>query len=149
MEDKKLFDIALTYIGTPHINGGNVKGAGLDCCSLITHMVKESCGVDVPIVFGYSMDWFCKKECEELLKPYLDKYCFKVTELKAGDILSFRWGRAEYAHLAMYIGDGFVIHCQADMGVEITEVDSPYFFDAKGNSRLSGYWRLKDEFIQS
>lgn len=138
-----LKDVALTYVGTPHINGGNVKGAGLDCCTLITQIYQE-CGYGtIPISFGYSGDWFIKKNCEELMLPYLEKYFDKKTDLEIGDCITFAWGRAKYAHIAMVIDEGVVIHCDADEGVEITELSNPIFYDKQGHSRMSGIWGIK------
>lgn len=142
-----LYDIALTYIGTPHINGGNVKGAGLDCCTLIAQIIKEFYNVDIPIEFNYSGDWFCKYDCTEELFPYLEKYFEPVETLQEGDLISYKWGRSNYAHLSMYLCSNTVIHCQADVGVEITDLENPYFFYANGKTRATGIWRLKHELI--
>lgn len=146
----KLKSVALSYIGTPHINGGNVKGenGGLDCCTLITQILKEMGHGEICISFGYSADWFCKKDTEELMLPYLEKYFDKVNRLKVGDVITYRWGRAEYAHISMMIARRMVIHCDASCGVEAIEADNPKFYDRVGNTRISGFWRLKDEFIQ-
>ncbi len=142
MDKKTLNDKALEYIGTPWINGGNIKGAGLDCSTLPAHLFHELGYGDFEIMFGYSGDWFCKRDCEELLLPYLERYCERIDELEPGDIISYRWGRAQYAHLSIYLGDKRVLHCQARSGVEITEIDAPYFYDARGNSRVTGFWRV-------
>lgn len=139
----KLVEISKTYVGTPHINGGNVKGAGLDCCTLVTNIYRDMGWVDVSVPFSYSGDWYCRKEHREYVLTYLKKYCEKVDDLKEGDIISYRWGRSDFAHLAIYLGDGRIIHCAADDGVEITDIDDPRLIDAKGNSRATGYWRLK------
>lgn len=143
-----LYEIALTYVGTPHINGGNVKGAGLDCCTLVTSIYKEWLGVDIPISFGYSSDWFCKQNCEEMVLPYLEKYFEPVHTLKEGDLISYKWGRSNCAHLSMYLESNTVIHSQVDIGTEITDLENPYFFYANGKTRATGIWRLKNEFIQ-
>ena len=71
--------------------------------------------------------------------------CKRIRKLQPGDIISYRWGRAKYAHLAIYLGDKRILHCQARNGVEITDIDAPYLFDAKGKSRVTGYWRVKEQ----
>lgn len=142
MDKERLNSLALEYIGTPHVNGGNIKGAGLDCSTLPANFFRELGYGDFEIMFGYSGDWYCKRDCEELLLPYLERYCERIDEPEPGDIISYRWGRAQYAHLAIYLGDKRILHCQARSGVEITDIDAPYLFDAKGNSRVTGYWRV-------
>lgn len=147
MDKEKLNELAMTYLGTPHINGGNLKGAGLDCCTLPANIFKELLGIDIPITFGYSPDWFMRYGCKEILLPYLEQYCVRAEELEVGDVISYSWGRAQYAHLAIFLGDNRVVHCSADFGVEIEDFDAPYFYDGRGKSRITGYWRLKDELI--
>lgn len=143
MNENKLKEIALSYIGTPHINGGNVKGAGLDCCTLPASIYRELMGLETDITFGYSGDWYLKRGCKEILLPYLEKYCDRVDSLQTGDTISFSFGRARYAHLAVYLGNNTVIHCSADFGTEVTDLKNPLFFDSNGASRISGYWRVK------
>ncbi len=139
----ELYRIAVSYVGTPHINGGNIKGVGLDCCTLVTQIYQEAgCGT-IPVSFGYSEDWYCQKNCKEILLPYLEKHCYKVDELEIGDVISYRFGRSDYAHLSVYLGNNKVIHCSADNGTEIRNADDFCFNDAKCRSRVTGYWRLK------
>ena len=145
MDKDKLIRVAKTYIGTPHINGGNIKGAGLDCSTLPAQIFHELGYGNFEIMFGYSGDWYCKKDCEEKLLPYLEKYCERTDILEVGDIISYRWGRAMYAHLAVYLGDNQIIHCKALSGVEITDLDAPYFTDGQGRSRVTGYWRVRKQ----
>lgn len=140
----KLYETALGYVGTPHINRGNVKGAGLDCCTLPAHLIKDTYGIDIKINFNYSADWYCKRNCKEILLPYLEEHFKSVEELQEGDIISYSFGRSKYAHLSMYLGNNKVVHCSADTGVEITSIDNWVFFNSKGKSRVSGYWRLKE-----
>ncbi len=142
MDKKTLNEKAREYIGTPWINGGNIKGAGLDCSTLPANLFHELGYGNFEVAFGYSGDWFCKRDCQEILLPYLERYCERIEELEPGDIISYRWGRAQYAHLAIYLGDNRVLHCQALSGVEIANISAPYFFDAKGVSRQTGYWRV-------
>lgn len=139
-----LYRIALSYVGTPHVNGGNIKGVGLDCCTVVTNIYREAGFGTIPVTFGYSGDWYCKRDRQELLLPYLEKHCNRVENLEIGDVISYRFGRSEYAHLSLYLGNNRVIHCSADSGTEIRKLDDFCFFDAKGNSRTSGYWRLKE-----
>ena len=139
---EKLNSLAREYIGTPWVNGGNIKGAGLDCSTLPANFFAELGYGEFPVEFGYSGDWYCKKDCEEKLLPYLKKFCRRIRKLQPGDIISYRWARAKYAHLAIYLGNNRVLHCQARSGVEITDINAPYFFDAKGESRVTGYWRV-------
>lgn len=142
-----LLTVAKSFIGTPHVNGGMVKGAGVDCCTLPVMIYRELGLAEIPVKVGYSADWFCRKDCEEILHGYLVKYFNSVAELRQGDLISYAWGRAKYAHLSMFLGNGRVLHCQADVGVEITDFNNPYFLYGNGKSRITGYWRLRNGII--
>ena len=144
----KLLDLAKTYVGTPHINGGDVKGAGLDCCTLVTNFYAELGHKKIKVKFGYSADWYCQKGCKELLLPYLEKHFVRTACLMPGYLVSYRWGHSKYAHLAIYLGKGMLLYCDADDGCCITGADEPKFWDALGRSRITGYWRLKDGLFQ-
>lgn len=148
MTEDKLIELAKTYIGTPHINGGDIKGAGLDCCTLVTNFYAELGYKKIPVSFGYSADWYCRRKCKEILLPYLEKYFDKVASLLPGDLVSYRWGYSSYAHLSIYLGNRKFAHCDADDGCCITGADEPKFWDALGRSRITGYWRLKDGLFQ-
>lgn len=139
----KLLEISRSYLGTPHINGAMVKGGGVDCCTLPAMILKEAGLVDIAVNTNYTCDWFTKKGCKEILLPYLQEYFVQVEELQPADLVSFRYCRSEYAHLALYLGQGRFIHAHADNGVEIVAEDCPFFFDKSGNTRATGYWRLK------
>ena len=143
----KLLDLAKTYVGTPHINGGDVKGAGLDCCTLVTNFYAELGHKKIKVKFGYSADWYCQKDCEELLLPYLEKHFVRTKCLMPGYLVSYRWGHSKYAHLAIYLGKGMLLHCDADDGTSITNIDDPKFTDALGKSRITGFWRPKHGVI--
>lgn len=120
-----------------------VKGAGVDCCTLPVMIYKEAGMADISIETNYSCDWFTKRPCKEILLPYLKQYFEQVKELLPADIVSFRYCRSEYAHVALYLGDGKFIHADANNGVEIVTKDCPFFFDKSGKSRITGYWRLR------
>lgn len=96
----------------------------------------------------YSADWYCRRNCKEILLPYLEKYFDKVASLLPGDLVSYRWGYSSYAHLSIYLGNRKFAHCDADDGCCITGADEPKFWDALGRSRITGYWRLKDGLFQ-
>ena len=128
------------WLKCKHQNGTSVRGVACDCTGLVTGIYAEK-GINITVNLNYGAFWYMKKGCEELLLPYLEKYCNKVDELQEGDCISYKFGRSKYAHLSIYLGDGKIIHCNADFGVEIIN---------KGElaDRETGFWRLKDGFIQ-
>ena len=127
------------WLKCKHQNGASIKGAACDCTGLITGIYAEK-GIIIPVNYSYTAFWFMKKGCQELMLPYLEKYFDRVQSLQEGDCISYRFGRAQYAHIALYLGEGKIIHCDATFGVEI--INQEELID-----RESGYWRLKNGLI--
>lgn len=147
MDKDLLYDKAFSYLGTPHVNGGNIRGAGVDCCTLITGIYRDAGIIDIDFERDYPVDWFCRRDCKELILPHLERHFERVQDLKVGDVISFSWGRSKYAHLALYLGDNTVIHSVAGEGVELTDLENPYFYYSRG-TRATAVWRLKKEVKQ-
>lgn len=144
MDNERVFRVCKSYLGTPFVNTGRIRGAGVDCSTFPKMVMEELTGKEFPMPTKYSADWMCKRDCEEIMLPYLEAYCDRVDDLRVGDIISFRWGRAQFAHQAIYVGNNLVFHCRALTGVEMTELSAPYFYDSKGESRITGYWRVRE-----
>lgn len=146
--DKELFKkVAVGYVGTPHINGGKIKQGGIDCAQLPAQIFTEMGLGAFETPKGYSAIWFTRKDAPELILPYLERYCYQIErkDLQVGDIIAYQWGRA-VSHLALMIDEErqWVIHSNADNGVEIVEIDAPCFLMKNGRSREHSYWRLRE-----
>lgn len=113
-----------------------MRGVACDCTGLITGILEDN-GIHIDVDNNYNAFWYTKKGCGELMLPYMEKYFNRVDSLQAGDCITYRFGRAKYSHIGMYLGDGKVIHCHADFGVEIINKEEL-------ETRESGYWRVKD-----
>jgi len=72
---------ARSWIGTPYHKAACVKGAGVDCCTLLWGVYKN-CGL-IPegdqIVERYSHDWFSNTDTEKYLFRAM-RYAHKVAE---------------------------------------------------------------------
>lgn len=124
------------WLKCKHQNGTNMRGVACDCTGLITGIYADK-GIIIPVDFNYDAFWYMRKGCKELMLPYLEKHFERVSTLDEGDCITYRFGRAQYAHIAMYLGEGKIIHCNADFGVEIINKEEL-------TDRESGYWRLKN-----
>lgn len=147
MDKIKLYEIASSYVGTPHVNAGMIKKAGVDCSTLPALIFEEMGYGPYNIELNYTGDWYIKQNPDRKLEAYLEKYCNKIeeNELRAGDIIAYQYGRA-VSHLSLLLDDEkeYVIHCHAMRGTEITEYDDPIFKKGNGKSRAVSYWRIKE-----
>lgn len=137
---RAMFYIDSKWLKCRHQNGASLKGIACDCTGLITGIYADR-GLVIPVETGYSAFWFTKKGCPELMLPYLEKYFERADEPEEGCCISYRFGRSSYAHLSLYLGEGLIIHCNADFGVEIIRREELL-------DRESGIWRLKCQYLE-
>jgi cell wall-associated NlpC family hydrolase len=94
--------IARSYIGTPYRLGGRVKGAGVDCATLLAEWGVE-CGIftreQTPL---YSHDWFCNTTEDRYLfeimrhaHKTLESVCRGGIEAKPGCLVLFKVVRSK------------------------------------------------------
>lgn len=92
--------IARTYLGTKYVLGGYIKGAGVDCATLLACYLAE-CGFakkeDFEDVGIYSHDWFCHSSEERYMLKLmrhaprvLDTVCRGTVVALPGSLALFR-----------------------------------------------------------
>lgn len=96
---------ARSYTGTPYKHQGRAPGAGLDCIGLVVASYKAA-GVEFDLPTDYS-----RVPRPALLVKHLSRYCdiVPVQEIAAGDILLLKL-RKYPQHLALYVGEGRIVH---------------------------------------
>lgn len=98
--------VARGFAGTPYHEDGRIPGIGLDCAGVVVCTLRKL-GIDAPDVLGLSSagDVYAMLVglIEQLADPIADG------SLQPGDLLVFR-SRSIYNHMAIYLGDGEMIH---------------------------------------
>ena len=151
---------ARSWIGTPYLHQGRVKGVGVDCAmlllevyeraGLIPHLTLTEVIADPATqIAKYPPDWMLHRDEERYLE-IVERFARRVPEcgLKSapmnGDIALYRWGRT-ISHGAIidrwpriihaYSRSGQVEYGEGDRG----EVGGP---GPDGKPRLAGFWSL-------
>jgi cell wall-associated NlpC family hydrolase len=138
---------AESWIRTPYRHAGRVKGAGVDCLTLLAE-VYERAGVvphiDVPY---YPADWNLHRDIER----YLEGVARHAREFDdhdplPGDFVLVKFGRC-FAHSAIVVDwPGRVIHAWVDLRqVGWGDVRQPPFLMSNGRDRRST--RYFDPFV--
>ena len=99
---------ALAWQGTPYHHQGRVKGAGVDCATLLCE-VYEKAGV-IPFVDPrpYPPDWHLHRN-DEVYLGWLKKFAKEINNPKPGDVMVWKFGRC-FSHGAIMINHDYVIH---------------------------------------
>jgi cell wall-associated NlpC family hydrolase len=120
---------ALSWIGTPYVLGGRVKGAGADCATLIAE-VLIACGLVEREDGGvYSHDWFHHTEQDRYMLRVLrhavktmDAIAYPSQAIAPGNIVLTRAARSKiYNHGAIVIRWPMVVHA---VQPQVAEIDA-------------------------
>lgn len=110
----KLVNLAMQYLGGRYVWGGETLGVGVDCSGFTMKLYEQ---------FGVHLTHYAQTQASEGRRISRD-------QLQKGDLVFYAKGGYIH-HVAMYIGDGKVIHAQsANLGIRITSMDyaTPYCY---------------------
>ena len=85
---------ALQWVGHPYVHGGRSLETGTDC-SGFTHLVYEK--------FGYYLDYTPRGQSVQYNRV-------DVGSIQPGDLLFYANSYSDLGHVALYIGDGQIVH---------------------------------------
>lgn len=141
---ERVIESARSWIGTPFRSQARVKGAGVDCVQMLAAIYQEVCGKPLPLPH-YRANSIWEHRGEEKLDNLLMRSCELIgsrwRDVRAGDILTFRYGKGLVAtHAAIVAGRDAMIHAEAGCGVRETPMLTHYWIP-----RLSRIFRIEGE----
>jgi cell wall-associated NlpC family hydrolase len=102
-------EVALTWEGTPYHHMARVKGAGVDCATLLQAVFVEAGLIEDKRIDYYPPDWHLHRSQER----YLEQVCAYAREIahdpEPGDVVLWRFGRC-FSHGAIVVKWPIVIH---------------------------------------
>lgn len=96
-----LINYAEQFIGTPYVFGGTNLWSGIDCSSYTQQCFANSIGISLP------------RTSREQVHVGT---AVSLTEAKAGDLLFYADATGTIDHVAIYLGDGKIIHAARSLG---------------------------------
>ena len=99
-------DFALQFEGNPYVYGGTSLTNGADCSGFVMSVFAN---------FGYSLPRVAAAQCDASTKK-------DINQIEPGDLVFYGSGYVD--HVALYIGDGKIIHASgAATGIKISNYD--------------------------
>ncbi len=111
IDQQKMMDVILTYLGTPYKYGGETKD-GIDCSAFTSQVYSKSVNIALP----RSTD----AQIAEGTPVQRDG-------LQFGDLIFFNTTGRNPSHVGIYIGDGLFAHASEAFGVTISSLESLYY----------------------
>ena len=142
-------EIASSFKGTPYVLGAAVKGAGVDCATLLRLYLQE-CGFakseDFADIGLYAGDWFCHANSERYLlqlmrhaPKVLDTICRGTVDAKPGSLVLFRVaGSKLFNHGGIITKWPFMLHATQE-GVKESNATT-YFMTSQREMAIFDPW---------
>lgn len=109
-------DFAMQFLGCDYVYGGKSPEEGFDCSGFVYYVYKQ---------FGYTLNPGATNQWNSLSDTVIPR-----EDLRPGDLVFFSDNGAVsgMTHVAIYIGDGKMIHASTpSTGVIISELSEPYY----------------------
>lgn len=119
---------ARSWIGTPYLHQGSLKGAGCDCLGLLRGLWRALHGVEPEPMPPYQADWTASG-AGETLADAASRWLIARSpgDEEAGDVLLFRWrDDLPVRHAGLYTGHDRLIHAYERAGVVESPLGSPW-----------------------
>lgn len=110
---QEIVDYALQFEGNPYVYGGTSLTNGADCSGFVMSVFAN---------FGYELPRVAASQ-------YIDSQKKDISEIETGDLVFYGNSPEGIYHVALYIGDGKIIHAStAATGIKISDYDyeQPY-----------------------
>lgn len=107
LERQKIVDYALQFVGRPYVYGGGNPNTGVDCSGFTSYVLRN--------VAGVGLSHSAKSQAGE-------GRSVSYEEARAGDLVFYEKNGA-INHVALYMGDGRVVHASTEKtGIIVTNV---------------------------
>jgi len=125
---------ARSWLSTPYHHMGRVKGAGVDCATLLAEVYARA-GLIPPLAIPfYPPDWHLHRDAER----YLDFVLAEAREIagppEPGDIALWRFGRC-FSHGAIAVDWPLVIHAYSGKGCVLEDSERALWLAFVGDGR--------------
>lgn len=130
---------ARSWVGTSFCWGASVKGVACDCKGLVIGVAREL-GRPEGVAAKATFSGYGANPKEKMLRDGLASLYDRVDEMQPGDVLLLKVGAPAAAlHLAIYAGEGRMIHTYSRGPKQVVEVPMGRFW----GSALDSIWRWR------
>lgn len=130
---QKVVEVAKTWLRTPYHHAGRVKGAGVDCLTLLAEVYHEAGLIEKVKIDYYPMDWHLHRSAERYLNGLFDYAREIENNPLPGDIVLWKFGRC-FSHGAIVVSWPTVIHSYLNIGVAYEDAENAAYLQKIGEN---------------
>ncbi|WP_147615874.1 NlpC/P60 family protein [Treponema pectinovorum] len=110
-----MFEWVHKYVGIPFCSSGR-DFTGVDCYGLVRLILNNEYGYDLPLLTGNYSDALDKKQTQKLFDLNVPVFCAEKISTPEEQSVALIKSRGLATHVALYAGDGFIIHAVNRLG---------------------------------
>lgn len=112
------------YVGIPFVSGGRT-AKGADCYGLVRLILNNEYGYNLPPLTGNYSDALDKSQTQSLFNLNVPLLCGEKLTAPEEEAVALIKSRGLATHVALYAGDGFIIHCVNNLGSVCERISNP------------------------
>ena len=124
------------YVGIPFKSGGRTSD-GCDCYGLVRMVLKNEYSLILPMLDGKYIDALDTETTKELFRQYVPMICGKRIAEPEEKAIAVIKTQGLATHVALYAGDGFIIHARNKTGAVCERISSPFL-----TGRIEGWYHV-------
>lgn len=128
------------YVGIPFKSGGRTY-EGCDCYGLVRLIFLNEYSMKLPSLSGKYEDALDKEFTKELFHQYVPLLCGERIDGPEEKAVAIIRTQGLATHVAMYAGDGSIIHTMLNMGTVCERISSPML-----TGRIEGWYRVSKNY---
>ncbi len=128
------------YVGIPFKSGGR-NSDGCDCYDLVRLILKNEYDYELPVLDNNYLNALDTDITKEIFKEYIPLVCAKKIETPEEKALAIIKNHGLPTHVAIYAGDGNIIHTMLHTGTVIERLSNPSLI-----GRIEGWYRVSESY---
>lgn len=149
-ERARVVAVAKSWCGTPYHHKGRLRGAGVDCLTLLAEVFTEAGLIERPEIPHYPPDWMNHRDAERYMEGLL-RYTSEIEgHPLPGDVVLYRFGRC-FSHGAIVIEWPTIVHAHFRTNCMLEDAEKAAWLEHVGENgpdkgrrrprKFFSYWR--------
>ena len=133
IERERVVKVAKSWERTPYVHMGRIKGAGVDCLTLLAEIFHEAGLIPKIEIPYYPQQWMHHRDAERYMEGLLNYTREIAADPQPGDIVLWKIGRC-FSHGALVIAWPLILHAQDRCMVTLEDASKATWLQTVGEN---------------